>query len=226
MYKAAEFKDYMLNKSGLSPNTYNTYNSFLNRIDQALHGLDEALAKDGTDKILEWGRATVVPPFDVFPSHARSVLRKYIQFNIDAQSSEVEEAEEVVRDIQESTGLAFRLEKEMHAAVRKQLGNLEAGLIENDDGKEVGVSTGYIDIVARDKNKKFVVIELKAGICPPGAMEQALGYAQALEEERGEEARVMLIAAGFSDRIRAAAKRTKGLQLLTYEFSLKFQDVK
>jgi len=114
----------------------------------------------------------------------------------------------------------------MHAAVRRQLSNIEPGLVENDGGSEVGVSTGYIDILARDAANKLVVIELKAGKCPAGAMEQALGYAQALSDVRNEPVRVLLIASEFSDRIKAAAKRTVDLQLLTYEFSLKFNQSK
>lgn len=225
MYKTAEFKDYMLNKAGLAASTYNTYNSFLSRIDQAANGLDEALARDGTDKVLAWSRSATVPPFDVFPSHARSVLNKYIQFQIESQIPDAATEDDIVSEMREESGLAFRLEKEMHAAVRKQLSNLEAGLVEADNGKELSVSTGYIDIVARDKGGKLVAIELKAGKCPPGAMEQALGYAQALADERGEEVRVMLIASEFPDRIRAAAKRTIGLQLLKYEFLLRFDEV-
>ncbi|OJU24269.1 MAG: hypothetical protein BGN91_06035 [Nitrobacter sp. 62-13] len=227
MYKVQEFRDYMLNTAGLAASTYNTYNSFLGRIDQAIGGLDEALARDGTDKVLEWSRTTSTPPFDVFPSHARSVLNKYIQFHIDAQSPDTQEVqEEMATDAQQASGLAFRLEKEMQAAVRKQLSNLEAGLVEDDEGRELAVSTGYIDIVARDKLGKLVVIELKAGMCPTGALEQALGYAQALSEERNEDVRVMLIASDFSDRLRAAAKRANGLQLLKYEFSLQFNELK
>jgi RecB family endonuclease NucS len=119
-------------------------------------------------------------------------------------------------------GTIFKLEREMQAAVRKQLSMLESGLSEADGGQEVAVATGRIDILARDQDGKLVVIELKAGACPPGALEQTLGYAEALAEERGEPVRAYLVAAEFSDRIRAAAKRVSDLQLRTYEFSLRF----
>lgn len=112
----------------------------------------------------------------------------------------------------------------MHAAVRQQLANIEPGMTEADDGKETMVSTGYIDIVARDASNKLVVIELKAGKCPAGAMEQALGYAEALADERKEDVRVLLIASEFPDRIKAASRRTRDLKLLKYQFSLRFSD--
>lgn len=226
-YKANEFKEYFLTKVHAAPNTVNTYNSYLQRIDRTLGGLDEKVAKDGMEAVLGWSRDTSEPPFDTYPSQARSVLKRYLNFLIDLQSPEDEltEDDSTVSE-EEPKGLAFRLEKEMHVAVRRQLGNLEDGLVEADNGSETSVATGYIDIVARDKAGKLVVIELKAGRCPAGALEQALGYAQSLSEERNEEVRVMLIASEFPDRIRAAAKRTTGLVLVTYEFSLKFTEIK
>ncbi|QWG21103.1 DUF91 domain-containing protein [Bradyrhizobium sediminis] len=227
MYQTAAFKDYLINKVGAAPSTFNTYNSFLSRIDKAVGGLDEKIEKEGTDKMLAWSRTATEPPFDVYPSHARSVFKRYISFLIEKQSPEDDDVIETENAPLEPTGLAFRLEQEMQAAVRKQLSNLEPGLTEADGGAEVSVSTGSIDILAKDKDGKFVVIELKAGRCPPGAMEQALGYAQSVSEEKGvQDVRVMLIASDFSDRIRAAAKRTIGLTLLTYEFSLRFNEIR
>jgi hypothetical protein len=226
MYQLAAFKDYFLNKVGAAPNTFNTYNSFLSRIDKAVGGLDEKIAKEGTDSTLAWSRSAKEPPFDVYPSHARSVLKRYIGFLIESQSPDDDEVIENETAPLEPTGLAFKLEKEMQAAVRKQLSNLEQGLAEADGGSELSVSTGSIDILAKDKIGNYVVIELKAGRCPPGAMEQALGYAQSVSEEKNvEDVRVLLIASDFTDRVRAAAKRTIGLKLLTYEFSLRFNQI-
>jgi hypothetical protein len=225
MYRAAEFKSYFVGTVGAAPNTYNTYNSFLSRIDKAIGGLDEAIKRDGTDAILEWGRNYKEAPFDVYPSHARSVLKRYIQFSIEAENPTEDAEEQVLDQPLEPTGLAFRIEKEMQAAVRKQLSNIEPGLLEADGGTEVSTSTGRLDILAKDARGGHVVIELKAGVCPPGAIEQVLGYAQSIEEERGGKARALLIAADFPDRMRAAAKRIPSVQLLTYEFALKFEKV-
>jgi len=219
-----EFKEYCLKKQGLAPNTVSQYSSYIGRIDTLVGGLEEAIVRDGVDKLIAWGKGETKDPFNLYPSAARAILNRYIQFSLDKDSISSQEEEDLAQEAEQATGLAFRLEKEMHNAVRKQLGNIEVGLTE--DGNEVQVSTGFIDIVARDAEKKLVVIELKAGKCPPGAMEQALGYAQALSDERKEPARVLLIASEFSDRMRAAAKRTLDLKLLTYEFSLRFNELK
>lgn len=225
MYRQSEFKAYFIGKIGAAPNTYNTYNSYLNRIDKFVGGLDEKIAADGIDAVLAWSKTQSQGPFETYPSHARSVVKRYLQFVVEAQSpddvdDEAEIAEEAASLV--PTGVSFQVEKEMQAAVRKQLVALEQGLVVADNGSEMTVATGRIDIVARDAQGKLVAIELKAGACPSGALEQVLGYAQALEDESGEPVRAILIAASFPDRIRAAAKRATGVELKTYEFTLQF----
>jgi len=226
MYRVDEFRDYFLNTVGAKRSSYNTYNSYLSRIDSAIGGLDEVIARDGIESVIRWGQAASVGPFLTYPSHARSVLKRYLQFVVEAEAQrgteDVAPEEELECEADAAEGVVFKLEREMQAAVRKQLAALEPGLLEADNGFEVTVATGRIDILARDKTGQLVVIELKAGSCPPGALEQTLGYAEALAEERGEPVRAYLIAADFPDRIRAAAKRVHGLELRTYEFSLRF----
>lgn len=114
----------------------------------------------------------------------------------------------------------FRYERELQFAVRRQLGLVEAGLVEADGGHERCVATGKIDIVARDTAGNFVVIELKAGPCPHGALEQVLAYSNDLEVETGTPCRAILVASQFSERIRAAAMRARDISLVTYELQL------
>jgi RecB family endonuclease NucS len=114
-------------------------------------------------------------------------------------------------------GRIFRYERELQSAVRRQLALVEPGLVEADGGRERAVATGKIDIVARDAAGNFVVIELKAGDCPHGALERLLAYSTDLEAETGTPCRSMLVAAQFSDRIRAAAARARDVSLVTYE---------
>jgi RecB family endonuclease NucS len=153
-------------------------------------------------------------------------LNSYIKFIRETESlDDLETGGETIQDPIEATGTVFRIEREMQAAVRRQLTVLEPGLREADGGLEFTVGTGRLDILAEDAQGQLVVIELKAGICPPGALEQTLGYAEALSKERDRPVRAFLVAAEFSDRVRAAAKRTLELELRTYEFSLRFHEV-
>ncbi|MFN7107467.1 MAG: endonuclease NucS domain-containing protein [Brevundimonas sp.] len=225
MYRQDAFKAYFIEEVGAAKATYNTYNSYLNRIDQFIGGLDERVAQDGIEAVLAWSKDQFEGPFSAYPSHARSVLKRYLQFVLNAESDGQDDEEELQTDVapQDPTGAIFRLEREMQAAVRRQLAMLEIGLEEADGGIEVSVATGRIDILAKAANGQLVVIELKAGPCPTGALEQVLGYAQALEDEKGEPVRAYLIASSFPDRIRAAAKRVSALELRTYEFSMTFK---
>jgi hypothetical protein len=225
MFDRAGFKSYFLNEVGASPNTMNTYNSFLNRIDQAISGLDEAITRDGPEQVAAWGRTTEAEPFATYRSHSMSVLRRYLQYRIERASGEPDDLE-VVEELGEALreDANFKVEREMQAQVRLQLGQIEEGLKVADGGAETTVATGKIDIVARDANGILVAIELKAGKCPAGALEQVLAYAHSLSVERGEPVRAMLIAGSFSDRLRAAAKRAHDVVLKTYTYSLAFAE--
>ena len=108
-------------------------------------------------------------------------------------------------------------EKELKQLLRAQLEKVEPGLVADDGGREREVASGKIDITARDANGHFVVIELKVGPCPAGAIEQVLGYSTDLEEETGIPCRAVLVAAEFTLRQRSAAKRAREMHLVTYQ---------
>lgn len=224
-FDAEGFRSFFVNVVGASAGTANTYNSFLGRIDRALGGLDEAIQKDGADDVLLWGRDTREAPFDVYRSSARSVLKRYVGFKTNrGELNDVEiPAESADPD---PISASFAVEKEMQIAVRRQLSRLEVGLVEADGGIEKQVATGRIDILARDVSGHYVVVELKAGRCPAGAIEQTLGYAQALEDETGESVRAILVASEFSDRLMSASKRVRDLKLVEYQYSMTFSEAR
>ncbi len=226
MYDKVGFREYFASE-GAGQNTLNTYNSFLGRIDKALGGLDAAIESEGSERLMEWSGTTDAEPFSTYRSHARSVLKRYLQYRLqglagtdsldvepDALGSDVPDALDYDAN--------FKIEKEMQQQVRKQLGQIEAGLEAIDGGKETQVATGFIDILARDSNGEFVVIELKAGKCPAGALEQVCAYAQDIVEEQGEAVRAMLIAGSITDLTRAAATWSGKVELKTYAYSLSF----
>lgn len=105
----------------------------------------------------------------------------------------------------------------MHQAIRRNLAVIEPGLVEADGWRERLVASGKIDITARDERGHYVVIELKAGKCPAGTLEQVLGYSSDLERETGTLCRSVLVTSQFSPRLCAAADRTLALRLVTYE---------
>ncbi len=225
-YKLAAFEQYFANVLGGKPTSFAKYRSFLNRTDQLAAGLDDLIEKKGIEGTRAWAKSQVDNPFDKFPSDARSIVNSYLGFVLEGSelatitnigTSQLEDASPV--------GAVFKIEKEMQVAIRKDMAALEEGLSAVDDGIEVSTATGRVDILARDSTGMLTAIELKAGICPAGAIEQVLGYAQSLSEERGEPTRAILIASSFTDRQRAAAKRATGLKLRTYAYQLNYSDI-
>ena len=68
-----------------------------------------------------------------------------------------------VAPVEEDVAQRIGLERDMQAALRLSLEQLEPGMVATDDGAERFVDSGRIDITARDRNGAVVVIELKAG---------------------------------------------------------------
>ena len=221
MFDRAGFQDFFFREVGESRNTLNTYNSYLGRIDQAVGGLDERLSEDGSEELLQWMATATAEPIASHRSQSRSILRAYIRYKSDVPTP-VETLEEEPSS-EEVAASIFKYERELQAAVRSQIGRLEAGLIIDDNGYEFAFESGRSDILARDKNGCAIVIELKAGTCPKGAIEQILGYAQNWLDEGEKRVRAILVSGSFNVRQLAAAKRIPDLELRTYELALQFK---
>ena len=80
----------------------------------------------------------------------------------------------------DTPGVAFALEKDLQAALRQNIQQLEPNLRIIDGGKERKVASGWIDITAEDGDSNPVAIELKAGVAKPGSIAQVIAYMSAL----------------------------------------------
>lgn len=221
-FKSEQFRQFYVRQG--SPNSANSYSSNLRKADQFCGGLDEKIEDMGGLGFVRWAEAQSSGPFEgANATNVRSAIRKYVAFNL--QHSPTEDTELELPDEADALSSAvFRYEQELQVAVRNQIGSIEAGLTIADGGNERIVPTGRIDVLARDSEGRLVIIELKAGLCPKGAIEQALGYAADIDtEEQGDRpCRVILIAGDFSERMLNAAKRIEGLMLLRYSVALSF----
>jgi Endonuclease NucS len=227
MYRADRFAAYFLGL-GNKPSSLNNYQVVLKKADLAIGGLDEKLMSEGDDAVLRWAKTTNAEALKPYLKDLPSITKKYAEFNRVSGPVEprLDQAEtQILEDFAEPSGSAFPIEREMHSAVRNQLAALEPGLREADGGVEITVSTGRIDILAEDREGRLVVIELKVGTCPPGALEQAQGYAASIEAKEGRSVRAIVIAQSFPERVRSAARRMRDLELRSYEFLLRFQAV-
>jgi RecB family endonuclease NucS len=136
-----------------------------------------------------------------------------------------EEAEELGIDEDESFEVTFGLEKDLQAALRCNIEQLEQGLVIIDGGAERTTKAGRLDILAQDNDENLVVIELKPGRAPSGSIEQVLSYMSAVEEEDGKSVRGLIVAGAFSDRIIFAARAIPNLNLVTYSFQFSFSTI-
>lgn len=123
---------------------------------------------------------------------------------------------------EESTQQRFSLERDMQAALRRNIGSLDPALKIVDDGAERAVNSGLIDITCED-SAAIVVVELKAGKADSRVIGQILGYMGDLhEEEGGKPVRGILVAHDFDKRVKAAARVVPTLTLKRYSIEFKF----
>ena len=124
----------------------------------------------------------------------------------------------------EEMKVGIGIERDLQAALRPNIGQLERGLKISDGGKEQTVEAGRIDITAEDRNGATVVIELKAGEAGPRAVGQILAYMGDLADGK-KHIRGILVAGEFSPQAIAGARVVPDLQLRKYSFKFAFENV-
>lgn len=160
----------------------------------------------------------------------RNAIERYCKFRrevaddddlAEAPSRESEASDEGVDERRQIIGL----ERDLQAALRLAIEELEPGLEMIDDGAERSVSSGFIDITARDKSGAIVVIELKTGTARQRAVAQVLSYmGDVADEEPDADIRGILVAGDFDKKARAAARVVPTLSLRAYKVRFEFTD--
>ena len=131
---------------------------------------------------------------------------------------------EVVKDTGTLEKQRLSLERDMQAALRRDISRLEPGLRIIDDGAERYVSSGFIDILCQDTQGRRVVVELKAGKSDPRVIGQTLGYmGDLMDEDAAVPVRGIIVAHEFDNRTRSAARAVESVMLMTYAVAFTFQ---
>lgn len=157
----------------------------------------------------------------------KSALSRYIRFRREIEDDAGRAALTPLagpEDVAESRE-TFSLEKDMQAALRRSITQLEAGLEIIDGGAERKVPSGFIDILARDAAGRAVVIELKAVKATRDAIGQMLAYMGDISDlPAGASAPVrgILVAPEFDHRALSASRVVPHLTLMEYSFSFTF----
>ena len=153
----------------------------------------------------------------------RNATERYRKFREEIPDDESDDMNSEVTDETIDEGQLIGLERDMQVALRGSIEQLESGLEVIDDGAERSVSSGFIDITARDTTGEIVVIELKTGTARQRAVAQILSYmGDVAEEEPDATVRGILVAADFDKKARSAARVVPTLSLRSYRVNFEF----
>jgi RecB family endonuclease NucS len=130
-----------------------------------------------------------------------------------------------ILNTEEAQKAKVSLERDLQAALRENIEQIESGLAIIDGGKEKVGPSGRTDILAIDANKRIVVIELKAGQADREVVAQILSYMGDLQAETREPVRGIVIAHDFTPRAIAASKPVPSIELRKYEFNFLFKRI-
>ena len=233
-----------LEAEGYSANTINTQCSYASRAEAAYGDLDALYDEDRLEGVLSTLRystadqrrgapnpAKVLVAGDLYKSLAsfRAATGLYRRFRDAAMAAPVLLDGYSRSEVQSTADTEVRerigLERDLQRSLRRDLQQLEAGLTITDEGVERSVSSGYIDITARDAAGATVVIELKAGLADRGAVGQILSYmGDVAEEEPDTTIRGIIVAAAFHKGAQSAARAVPNLSLKAYSVRFQFAD--
>ena len=129
------------------------------------------------------------------------------------------------------TSASISFEKDLEEHIAKNLKQIEKGMSLYKKGKKSGrqykIDFGFIDLLAKDKNDDFVVIELKVGKATYAVIGQVLSYIGWVRQNlaKNKKVRGIIIADDFHEKVKFAAKEIPNLLLKQYEVSFSFKNV-
>lgn len=155
------------------------------------------------------------------------IKQQYDEYLVDGGS---ETATEELEQEEERIEQAFAAEADLRDFLAKHPTTIELGLRihqENDRrGIEYPVEGGFIDLLAIDRDGRFVVIELKLSRGRNKVLGQLLYYMGWVDEHLGkgkQPCRGIIIAKEITEDLKIAAKRVVGITLLRYDLSVTIQ---
>ena len=155
------------------------------------------------------------------------VKNKRTTFTLDASIETNELAASVVeestrQDLTEYVESSLSLERDLENQIVSHLDVLEPGLtlVSRQESSDVG----RLDLLTRDVQGRTVIIELKAGEAKDSSIGQIARYIGWYAEKEGKPPRAILVASGFAEPVRWAAKAIPGLRLVTYRVQFTFKD--
>ncbi len=116
-------------------------------------------------------------------------------------------------------GNFFVLEDGLEEAVKKNLGQLKLRLADKDIQQQcsLGIGVGRTDLICRDKDDNYIVLELKASHSSDSVVGQILRYMGYIREnwadKENKKVKGIIITPGYDEQLRLAAKEA-GIKVL------------
>ena len=131
---------------------------------------------------------------------------------------------------EEQAAQQFAAESDLRDFLAKNPTSIEAGLSvysrENQSGIEFPIENGFIDILAKDRDGRFVVIELKVGRGRNKTIGQLLYYMGWIDKNLGNgPCRGVIIAKEISDDLELAVRRVPGVTVARYHLTVSVEVV-
>jgi hypothetical protein len=131
----------------------------------------------------------------------------------------------------EANALQFAVEAHLRDFLAKNLGLIEPGLrlysSPEHDGIEFPVDNGRIDLLAIDRDGKFVVIELKLSQGRNKALGQLLYYMGWVDQHLGHSpCRGFIIGSDVADELAVAVARVPGVSLAKYRMNFAIETIR
>ena len=204
-----------LEQRGLKKSSVSTAVSDAKRIENHCGDLDQLYTENRLDDAEIGSLVAEIPSIAArHRSSYRTAVRRYRKYR--------EQTDTDGRDEDDGRARLIGLERDLQAALRDCIEQLESGLYVTDGGNERSVASGFIDITAKDRGGKVIVIELKAGTARRDAIGQILSYMGDVADEESAEVRGILVAGKFDDKARAAARVVPALSLRRYRVKFEF----
>ena len=155
------------------------------------------------------------------------VKGKRVVFTLDSSLEPSELAADVVdestpQQLTEYVESSLSLERDLEDQIVSHLDALEPGL--TLVSRQVRSDVGILDLLAKDRDGQTVIIELKAGEAKDSSIGQIARYVGWYSEKEGTTPRAILVASGFPQPVRWAAKAIPGLRLVTYQVQFNFEE--
>ena len=224
-----------LEQLGLAQSSVDTHISDARRVQRHYGDLDDLYAEDHLASVLQElqysaddkRRSAPNPsriPIDGNPYHGLRSYKTAVTRYREYREADVIRSDPgpVAQGEDDGRARVIGLERDLQAALRDSIEQLEPGLDIIDGGTERSVASGLIDITAKSRDGTVVVIELKAGTARREAIGQILSYMGDVAAEEPNSVRGILVAGDFDNKARAAARVVPSLSLCRYRVAFQF----